>query len=185
MQTISIHELRELLAGPQTVRLVDVRTPAEYRAVHVRGAELRPLDGLDLCSLEEDATAAPENPGNPPQPADPTRVYLICKQGKRSRAAAARLMQCSPSVAPIVVEGGTDACVRAGLDVVQGRSMMSLERQVRIGAGALVALGTGLGVLVHPTFLILPAFVGCGLVFAGVTNTCGMGMLLTKMPWNR
>jgi hypothetical protein len=62
---------------------------------------------------------------------------------------------------------------------------MSLERQVRIAAGSLVVLGTVLGAFVHPAFLGLPAFVGAGLIFAGVTDTCGMGMLLARMPWNR
>lgn len=62
---------------------------------------------------------------------------------------------------------------------------MSLERQVRIAAGLLVVLGTALGYFVHPYLLGLPAFVGAGLVFAGITDTCGMGMLLAKMPWNQ
>ena len=63
--------------------------------------------------------------------------------------------------------------------------MISLERQVRIAAGSLVVLGTALGAFVHPGFLALAAFVGAGLVFAGITDTCGMGLLLARMPWNR
>jgi hypothetical protein len=62
--------------------------------------------------------------------------------------------------------------------------VISLERQVRIGAGLLVLLGALLGWLVHPAFFALSAFIGAGLVFAGVTDWCGMGMLLAKMPWN-
>ena len=62
---------------------------------------------------------------------------------------------------------------------------MSLERQVRIAAGSLVVLGSLLGFFVSPFFLGISAFVGAGLVFSGVTNTCGMGMLLSKMPWNQ
>ena len=65
------------------------------------------------------------------------------------------------------------------------RKAISLERQVRIAAGSLVVLGTALGAFVHPDFLGLSAFVGAGLVFAGVTDTCGMGMMLARMPWNR
>ena len=57
-------------------------------------------------------------------------------------------------------------------------------RQVQIVAGSLVALGVALGVLVSPWMLILPAFVGCGLVFAGVSGWCGMARLLAVMPWN-
>ena len=82
------------------------------------------------------------------------------------------------------VEGGTLAWEKAGLPVVPGKKAISLERQVRIAAGLLVLLGTAFGWFVHPAFLGLSAFVGAGLVFAGVTDTCGMGMLLARMPWN-
>ena len=84
----------------------------------------------------------------------------------------------------VVVEGGTEAWVDSGLPVVRGKKAVSLERQVRIAAGALVLIGSIL-TLVNSYFLVLPAFVGAGLVFAGVTDTCGMGMLLAKMPWNQ
>ena len=86
----------------------------------------------------------------------------------------------------VSVQGGTEAWERAGLPVVRGTAtVMSLKRQVRIGAGSLVLLGTALGFLVHPAFFGLSAFVGAGLVFAGVTDWCGMGLLLAKFPWNR
>ena len=83
------------------------------------------------------------------------------------------------------VEGGTQACVSAGLPVVRGKKAISLERQVRIAAGSLVLIGAVLAWLVHPAFIGLSAFVGAGLVFAGITDTCGMGMLLARMPWNQ
>jgi len=84
-----------------------------------------------------------------------------------------------------VVEGGTNAWIAAGLPVIRGRKTISIERQVRIGAGSLVVIGTGLGRFVHPAFYILAAFVGAGLVFAGVTDICGMANVLAKAPWNR
>lgn len=77
------------------------------------------------------------------------------------------------------------ACIEAGLPVTRGKKSMSLERQVRIAAGSLVLLGAGLGWWVHPAFVALSAFVGAGLVFAGLTDTCGMGMLIARMPWNQ
>jgi hypothetical protein len=77
------------------------------------------------------------------------------------------------------------ACQTVGLPLAQGKKAISLERQVRIAAGSLVLLGLVLGWLVHPYFLGLSAFVGAGLFFAGVTDTCGMGMLLARMPWNQ
>jgi rhodanese-related sulfurtransferase len=82
------------------------------------------------------------------------------------------------------VDGGTLACVECGLPVIRGKKMVSLERQVRIVAGFLVLLAALLGWFVHPAFVFLAAFVGAGLIFAGVTDTCGMGLLLAKMPWN-
>jgi rhodanese-related sulfurtransferase len=89
-------------------------------------------------------------------------------------------------VASVVnVEGGTLAWEKAGLPVVRGKKAMSLERQVRIAAGSLVLIGTVLGAFVHPYALGLAGFVGAGLVFAGITDTCGMGMLLARMPWNQ
>ena len=83
------------------------------------------------------------------------------------------------------VEGGTQAWAAAGLPVVRGKKIVSLERQVRIAAGSLVCLGVLLAWLVHPAFIALSAFVGAGLIFAGLTDTCGMGLLLARMPWNR
>ncbi len=148
------------------VRIIDVRTPAEHRAVHAAGVTLLPLDRFDASALPT---------GEP--------VYLLCKSGARARQAAAKLAAAGGR--PVVVEGGTDAWVAADLPVERGKSMMSLERQVRIAAGSLVMLGIVLGWLVHLAFLGLSGFVGGGLIFAGVTDTCGMGMMLAKMPWNR
>ena len=76
------------------------------------------------------------------------------------------------------------ACVESGLPVARGKKAISLERQVRIAAGSLVLLGAALS-FVHPAFIGVSAFVGAGLVFAGITDTCGMGMILARMPWNR
>ena len=84
-----------------------------------------------------------------------------------------------------VVEGGLSAYVEAGGDTVKGKVRISLERQVRIAAGSLVLFGVLMGFFVHTVFLILSAFVGAGLIFAGITDWCGMGILLAKMPWNR
>jgi hypothetical protein len=83
------------------------------------------------------------------------------------------------------VEGGTLACVEAGLPVKTGKKAISLERQVRIAAGSLVLVGAALGFFVHPYWIGLSAFVGAGLVFAGVTDTCGMAIMLGRMPWNQ
>jgi hypothetical protein len=69
--------------------------------------------------------------------------------------------------------------------VVRGQKAISLERQVRIVAGLLVLVGAVLAIAVHPYFAGLSAFIGAGLIFAGITDTCGMAMVLAKMPWNQ
>jgi rhodanese-related sulfurtransferase len=171
--TILPRELEELRRQGKRIELIDVRTPAEYEEVHAEAARSVPLDKLDPKSLIEARNGASDEP-----------LYLICRSGSRGRQAAERFL--SAGYTQIVnVDGGTIAWEQAGLPVVRGRRTISLERQVRIAAGSLVVLGTALGILVHPAFLGLAAFVGLGLVFAGITDTCGMGMILARMPWNR
>jgi rhodanese-related sulfurtransferase len=168
ISTITATQLAELAqAGP--VVLIDVRTPSEFEEVHVTFARNVPLDQLDPKTLSPDPNAT---------------LHVVCRSGARGQKACEKLS--AAGFANVVnVEGGTLACVEAGLPVVRGRKTISLERQVRIAAGSFVLLGVCLGWLLHPGFLGLAAFVGGGLVFSGVTDTCGMGMVLAKMPWNR
>lgn len=171
--TIPPRDLVELLAGGKTIDLIDVRTPVEFREVHVAFARNVPLAQLDAAALMQ------ARGGNADEP-----LYVLCRSGGRGRQACERLQQAG--YANVVnVEGGTLACIAAGLPVVRGKAAVSLERQVRIAAGLLVLLGVLLGWLADPVFFGLSAFVGAGLVFAGVTDTCGMGMVLARMPWNR
>lgn len=153
------------------VDLLDVRTPAEFQEIHASIARNVPLDRLDPAALAKE-----RDPKQGP-------LYVVCRSGSRGRQACEKLLAAGFDVRNI--EGGMQAWEQAGLPVVRGRKTMSLERQVRIAAGTLVLIGTALGFFVHPAFLGLSAFVGAGLVFAGVTDTCGMGMLLARMPWNQ
>lgn len=156
------------------VDLIDVRTPLEYDAVHAEGARPAPLDTLDPATVMSSRAGSSDEP-----------LYVICKSGGRSAKAVEKFRSAGFDNV-ISVQGGTDAWERAGLPVVRGaREVMSLERQVRIGAGLLVLLGVLLGWIIHPALYGLSAFVGAGLVFAGVTDWCGMGMLIARMPWNR
>ncbi|HSH44683.1 MAG TPA: YgaP-like transmembrane domain, partial [Longimicrobiales bacterium] len=84
-----------------------------------------------------------------------------------------------------VLDGGMNGWLAAGKPAIHGASRLSLERQVRIAAGGLAALGAALALLVSPLFALLPLVVGSGLVFAGVTDTCGMAMVLSRLPYNR
>ena len=109
---------------------------------------------------------------------------LLCRTG--SRAATAKKTLAALHVSGLtVVDGGIEAFRNAGGETEKGRDRMSLKRQVRILAGALSLLGVGLGAFVHPGFLALAAFISAGLAFAGVTDWCGMGLLLAKAPWNQ
>ena len=110
-------------------------------------------------------------------------LYVVCRSGSRGQQACEKFLKAGFTNV-VNIEGGTMACVEAGLPVVRGKKAISLERQVRIAAGSLVLLGAGLS-FVHPAFIGLSAFVGAGLVFAGITDTCGMGMILARMPWNQ
>jgi rhodanese-related sulfurtransferase len=174
MKTITPAELQSLLAGQPGLALLDVRTPVEFSEVHVERARNVPLDELRPITLLADGTLSPTQP-----------VYLICRSGNRAAKAAEALARVGFSQA-VVVEGGTLAWIDAGLPVKRGTTKtISLERQVRIAAGSLVLLGAMLGWLVHPGFFGLSAFVGGGLVFAGITDFCGMGLLLARAPWNK
>ncbi len=173
IQTITPAELQHLFHAGQTLDLIDVRTPAEFREVHVEGARNVPLDRLNPPAIQA------QRSGNPEQP-----LYVICRSGSRGKQACEKLLAAGlPNV--VNVEGGTLACETAGLPVKRGKKTISLERQVRIAAGFLALLGGVLAIVVHPYFAGLSAFVGAGLMFAGITDTCGMAMILARMPWNQ
>jgi rhodanese-related sulfurtransferase len=170
--TVATISPAELAAVGQPYTLIDVRSPGEFAAIHAQGAHLVPLNRFDPAAL-------PSTPGSAGQP-----VYFICGSGTRAAIAAEKAAAAGLTEA-MVVAGGTSAWVAAGLPVIRGRGAIALERQVRIVAGTLVFTGVALGWFVHPYFYALPAFVGAGLVFAGITDFCAMGLLLAKLPWNR
>jgi len=150
--------------------LLDVRTPAEFEEAHIDGSVLHPLSGLAPDEVKKLASGK-------------SACVVVCRSGNRARQAAEKLGQCGlPNLQ--ILEGGVQAWEAAGLPLNRGAKTMSLERQVRIAAGALVFTGAALGWFVHPAWIALSAFVGAGLVFAGITDTCGMGMLIARMPWN-
>ncbi len=170
---ISASELIKAQAAGQPVDLIDVRTPAEHQATHAQGARSVPLDRLDAAAVMG------ARGGNIAAP-----LYVICRSGTRSRLACERFIAAGFSNV-FFVDGGTTAWEKAAGPVVRGKQVMSLERQVRIAAGLLVVLGVVLGLTVSPWLMLLAGFVGAGLVFSGITDTCGMGMLLARMPWNQ
>jgi rhodanese-related sulfurtransferase len=158
-------------SGPP-IDLIDVRTPAEFAEVHAAGARSVPLDALDPSAVIATRRGAGD-------------VYVICKTG--ARAAKAREKFHAAGFDDVCsIDGGTVGWAAAGLPVVRGESrVISLERQVRIAAGGLVLLGVVLGWWVHPLLYALSGLIGAGLIVAGVTDWCGMGLLLANMRWNR
>jgi len=171
--TISPTGLAELRKAGTELDIIDVRTPVEFREVHLDVARNVPLDQLDPSAVMQAHNGSQEQP-----------LYVICRSGSRGGKAREQFLQAGFTNV-INIEGGTQACEQAGLPVVRGNKAISLERQVRIAAGFLVLLGAVLSWQVHPAFIGLSAFVGAGLMFAGITDTCGMGMMLARMPWNR
>ena len=167
--TVSVRELAERDAQGN-VDLIDVRTPVEFREVRAVTARNLPLDQLDPHEVMRDRNGEP--------------LYVICKGGTRGGKAQQKFVEAGYDNV-INVEGGTEAWVAAGLPVVRGKKAMSLERQVRIAAGFIALVGALFGIFVHPYYVGISAFVGAGLMFAGITDSCAMGMLIAKMPWNQ
>lgn len=159
--------------------LLDVRTLLEHHHCKLALPHLHmPLDQIDPESLTQ----------TNPQLGREKTLYLLCRSGKRAEKAALKLRTAGLHNL-CVIAGGLEACEQAGQAVVKtvptASGPISLERQVRIAAGGFIIIGSLAALLWNTQFAALPLFVGCGLVFAGVTNRCGLALLLTKMPWNK
>ncbi len=169
LQTVNAQTLKKLLEQ-QTVILIDVREPGEYGGEHIPGARLVSLSQFD--------------PHKVPQ-YENTPVVLYCRSGNRSTTAAHKLLEYGFS-SVTHLEGGMSAWKQAGYPTqINQNAPISLMRQVQIVAGSLVFTGTLLGAFVSPWFLLLTGFVGAGLMFAGITDTCALAMLLAKLPYNQ
>jgi rhodanese-related sulfurtransferase len=169
---ISPAALAASLGAGNSHELLDVRTPSEYAGAHVPGAKLIPLNELKV-----DVFLAHHKPGTP--------IYVLCHSGARAANAIEQFERAGCDDC-ILVEGGTQAWIEAGLPVHRGeRNVLPIMRQVQIVVGSLSAIGAALALFVNPWFAALPLIFGCGLLFAGVTGTCGMALALAWMPWNR
>jgi rhodanese-related sulfurtransferase len=174
MTLITPQSLHQKIIAGENPLLLDVRTAREFAQVHVPGAILEPLETFQVARVKEQISTSPNAP-----------FYVLCHSGARAKQAIIRLEAAGISQC-VLVEGGTLAWTQAGLPVQrQAVKNISLERQVRMTAGILVLVGTVFGAFLHPAILGLPAFVGAGLIFAGVSDKCGMALVLARMPWNR
>ena len=168
-------ELHRLLGGGQPVELLDVRTPGEFAAAHVPGAKLIPLDELDAAASAANAAA------------DGSPVYVLCQSGGRARRAIEKFERAGVQGC-VLVEGGMQAWINAGLPVNRGASqVLPLMRQVQIMVGFLSAAGAALALTVNPWFALIPLVIGCGLLFAGPDRflRAGAGAGKDAMEQNR
>ena len=171
MKKISLEQFENEHKANAGAQCLDVREAAEYAHTRVENFSLR-----SLSDLSEKSVAALEKSKT---------TYLLCRTGNRACQAADRLEKMGFSDLR-VIEGGIGAFEAAGKPLIKGPSKVwGLERQVRFAAGFLVLLGIVLAETVHRGAIFLSLFVAGGLVFSAVTDTCGMGMLLARMPWNR
>lgn len=170
---VSIHPLAEELESPQHWLLLDVRTPFEFKESRIKDSWNVPLHDL------------PKHMEKVREHAEGKRVAVICRSGTRASAARKAMLKANIDADIRVMEGGIAAWAREGKPLLYGRGGISLERQVRMVAGSMGLIGTLLGAFVSPLFLIIPGFIGAGLTFAGITNTCGMAKILMRMPFNR
>ncbi|MGZ4961488.1 MAG: rhodanese-like domain-containing protein [Limisphaerales bacterium] len=170
--SITVRELQQRLSEPFPHRLLDVRTSPEFASAHIPGATLVPLDQLDFAAIRQLS-------------ADGKCVYVLCQSGGRARKAIQKFETAGINNC-VLVEGGMEAWLNAGLPVQRGETrVLPLMRQVQIAVGLIAGTGAILALTINPLFAIIPLFMSCGLVFAGVTGICGLAILLAKMPWNR
>lgn len=168
--SLDVPALQHLLATGHAPRLIDVRTPAEFETAHIPGSYNVPLD------LLREHRAELRNHLD-------EQVVLVCRSGQRATQAEQALAGAGlPNLR--VLTGGITAWQAAQAPVTNGKPRWDLERQVRLVAGGIVLLAILISTLVEPVKWVA-AFLGAGLAFAALTNTCAMGMLLAKLPYNR
>ncbi len=155
------------------VEIIDVRSPAEYRSLHIPDALLSPLDMLDPAAIMKSRKLSSDAP-----------LFIACQAGTRAKKAQdifkkAGFENCC------VIEGGIAAWAAKGLPVNKGKSVIPVDRQTRIVVGTMILIGLALGYFVNPAFLLLSAIGGCGMIYAGITDLCPLADMIAKLPWNK
>jgi len=169
LQEVEVTTLKVWMERGEAI-LIDVREPPEYATEHIPGARLLPLSTFDPARVPQEAGK---------------KVVLHCVMGMRSAQAGQKLLDAG-YLTVYNFRGGVQAWKEAGYTTAHSqRTPLSLQRQVHLVSGSLALLGTGLGVVVSPWFLLLNGIVGADMVSAGVCDTCGMAMLLAQLPYNR
>jgi len=172
LSDIEPRDARDLYASGACI-IVDVREPDEHARERIAGAKSVPLSSLTAASIAALGSKS---------------VVVHCKSGRRSADAAMRCAELtSRGISVANLRGGIDAWKAQGLptfvDTMRPRMSVMQQTQLVIGIGVLV--GTALGTAVHPWLLAIPAIMGAGLIVAGATGTCGLAVVIGKMPWNK
>lgn len=171
MRKINVADFETDLKQISKIQVVDVREPAEYASEHLKDSKL-----ISLSTLSETVASSLDKE---------KALYVLCRSGNRACSAADRFEKMGFRDVR-VLEGGLRSWMEAGKPIERGSSKVwSLDRQVRFVAGTLVMIGVILSWAVHPYWVGLSLFVGAGLTFSGLTDFCGMAMLLARMPWNQ
>ncbi len=169
-QSVNVGQAQQLIANPSTL-VVDVRSPGEFQTSHIPNSINLPVDQLDP-HLRRIVSAAGGT------------LVLVCQAGGRAEQAAGKLGQAGLSDM-VVLAGGMNSWVQAGAPVEHGEiKKWALERQVRLVAGSIVFLSI-IASIWFPPMKWLAFAIGFGLTFAALSNTCMMGMLLMKLPYNK
>lgn len=172
MKTLSAATFGAMVSAGISGTVLDVRSEIEHKACCLAAPHINiPLDRFSASAF-----VAEKGPDAP--------IYVLCAAGGRATQAAQALWAAGHRNVSVVT-GGLTACEGGGVPVLRNNSVMSLDRQVRIAAGAMVLGGVILGASIAPVFYMLSGAVGAGLIFAGVTNRCGLALLLARAPWNR
>ena len=173
MKHISVPAFKEVIqseSNNQTVDFINVCTPAEYNEKHIKGVRSVPLDTLHTKVDELNRKKT---------------VYIHCRSGNRGRQAIEKLEALGVTAELVNVEGGLLAWEEAGFETGSHTRRIPIIRQVFIGAGALVLLGSMLAWFVNSGFLAIPLLVSVGLLTSGLTGWCGAALILSKMWWNK
>lgn len=170
ISALAFKEVIDVERANESVDFINVCTTAEYKEKHIPGVRSIPLDELQNHVREFDGKKT---------------IYVHCRSGNRGRKALEKLTELGVRAELVNVEGGIMAWEELGYPIGSHTNRPSLMRQVMILAGSLILLGHVLFMFFGAPYLLLSAFVGAGLVFAGTTGWCGLAFLLAKMPWNK
>jgi rhodanese-related sulfurtransferase len=174
---ISAESFSRTYQDNQNLVLIDVRSPVEFESKHIKGSFNIPIDDLSVNSMKELIKRKKIKTNE--------EIYFICKSGMRAKLAQQKM---EDSKHPIV-------CVDKGLDGIDSgegieynygsRGGISLERQVRITIGFLMLAGILAGAFIHPLAYGFSGLISLGFLISGITDWCGMALLIAKMPWNK